>query len=98
VSGHEVDGFGRYFVGGDGEVAFVFAILIIHNDKDLTLTEVIDGVCDGGEWHGLGLKQIGFEKQPQAYAWGSNCGNATGRDANGSSAGLSSRWKWEASF
>ena len=33
VPGHKVDGFGSNFFGGQGQIAFVFAIFVIHNDN-----------------------------------------------------------------
>src|SRR5260221_11025477 len=30
--GHEVDGFGRDFLSGEGEVAFVFAVFVVDDD------------------------------------------------------------------
>lgn len=42
MSGHEVDGFGRDFFGGDGEIAFVFAVLVIYNNEDLALAEIFN--------------------------------------------------------
>ncbi len=51
VFGHEVDGFGRDHLGGHGEVAFVLAILVIHDDDHLSGADVGDGFFDCGERH-----------------------------------------------
>src|SRR5690348_8820536 len=48
--GHEVDGFGSDFFGGHGEVAFVFAVLVVDEDDHAALADVFEGFFDGGEW------------------------------------------------
>ena len=47
--GHEVDGFGRDFFGGHGEVAFVFAVLVIDEDDHAAVADFFDGLFDSGE-------------------------------------------------
>src|SRR3989442_15913273 len=49
VLGHEVDGVGRDFIGGHGQVAFVFAVLVVHQDDHAALANVFDGFFDSGE-------------------------------------------------
>jgi hypothetical protein len=49
VFGHEVDGFGRGELGGEGEVAFVFAVFVVDDDDHAAGLEVGDGGGDGGE-------------------------------------------------
>ena len=49
VLGHEVDGFGRDFFGGHGEVAFVFAVFVVDQDDHAALADFFDGFFDGGE-------------------------------------------------
>src|SRR6266851_3304907 len=49
VLGHEVDGVGRDFLGGHGEVAFVFAVLVVNQDDHAALANLFDGFFDGGE-------------------------------------------------
>ena len=53
MSGHEVDGFRRNLLGRDGEIAFVFAIFIIHHDKDLALPEIFNRFRDGSKMHAI---------------------------------------------
>ncbi len=47
--GHEIDGFGSDFFRGHGEVAFVFAVLVIDQDDHAALADFLDGFFDGGE-------------------------------------------------
>ena len=47
--GHEVDGFGRDFFGGHGEVAFVFAVFVVDQDDHAALSDFLDGFFYGGE-------------------------------------------------
>ena len=49
VLGHEVDGLGRDFIGGHGQVAFVFAVFVVHQDDHAALANVFDGFFDSGE-------------------------------------------------
>ena len=48
--GHEVDGFGGDLFGGQGEVAFVFAVFVVDQDDHAALANFFDGFFDGGEW------------------------------------------------
>ena len=48
--GHEVDGVRGDLFGGHGEVAFVFAVLVVHEDDHAALANLFDGFLDGGEW------------------------------------------------
>ena len=50
VRGHEVDGFGRDFFGGHGEVAFVFAVLVVDENDHAALADFLDSFFDGGEF------------------------------------------------
>src|SRR6266404_9692705 len=49
VLSHEVDGVGSDFLGGHGEVAFVFAVFVVDEDDHAALTDFFDGFFDGGE-------------------------------------------------
>jgi hypothetical protein len=49
VLGHEVDGIGGDLFGGHGEVAFVFAVLVVDEDDHAALADLFDGFFDGGE-------------------------------------------------
>ena len=49
VLGHEIDGLGRDFFGGHGEVTFVFAVLIVDEDDHAALANLFDGFFDGSE-------------------------------------------------
>src|SRR6185295_3234846 len=49
VLGHEVDGRRRDFLGRDGEVALVLAVLVVADDDDLAPAEAFDRLLDGGE-------------------------------------------------
>ena len=46
MGSHEVDDFGRGMPRGDEEVAFIFAILVIHDDDDFTALDRFDGFWD----------------------------------------------------
>ena len=47
VSRHEVDHFWRRVARGEKEIAFVFAILVVHDDDDFTALDGLDGLRDG---------------------------------------------------
>jgi hypothetical protein len=51
VAGHEVDDFGGDLLRGDGEVALVLAVLVVHDHDHPALPDVFDGVGDAGERH-----------------------------------------------
>ena len=44
VGGHEIDDFGRDFFRGDGEVAFVFPVLIVDDDEHAAGADLLDGL------------------------------------------------------
>ena len=46
---HIVHLFGGDHFSGHDEVAFVFPVLVIHHDNELTVLEVLYGLFDGGE-------------------------------------------------
>ena len=46
---HEVDGFGRHFFRRHREVAFVFAVFVVHQDDHAALANFFDGFFDAGE-------------------------------------------------
>src|SRR6202030_1415152 len=48
--GHEVDGFGRDLFGGEGEVAFVLAILVVDHHDHAARTDFLDRIGNVGEW------------------------------------------------
>src|SRR5579859_5488987 len=56
--GHEVDGVRRDFFGGHGEVAFVFAVLVVNEDDHAAVADFFDGLFDGGEMGAV----VGHEK------------------------------------
>jgi len=47
--GHKVDGFGSNFLGGQGKVAFVFAVFVVDEDDHAALADFFDGFFYGGE-------------------------------------------------
>src|SRR5208282_2095933 len=47
---HEVDGFGRDFFGGHGQVAFVLAVFIVHQDDHASRAYVFHRFFHTGEW------------------------------------------------
>src|SRR5690606_25162372 len=51
VSGHEVDVFRAYLLGGNDEVAFVLAIPVIHQDDHFALANVFDDFFDAVQCH-----------------------------------------------
>ena len=53
VPRHEVDDVGRDFFGGDGDVAFVFAIFIVDDDEHPAGPKVFNRFGDGSKGHGV---------------------------------------------
>src|ERR1039457_134485 len=49
--GHEIDDLGRHLFGGNGEVAFVLAVLVVHHDQDAPGADFFDGLGYGDEGH-----------------------------------------------
>ena len=49
VAGHEVDGFGRYVLRGQGQVAFVLAILIVNNNDHPACSDFRNSAGNVGE-------------------------------------------------
>ena len=47
---HEVHFLGCYFFGGNDEIAFVFAILIVNHDDEFPFFEVFYGSFDAAEF------------------------------------------------
>jgi len=60
-SGHEVDGFGSDKFSCEGEVAFVFAILIIDYDQHASGADLVDGGWDIDERRGGNYSLNGSE-------------------------------------
>ena len=50
---HEVNGLRRYLFRCNGQVAFVFAVFIIHHDDHLSRFNVFNGFLYGREIHRL---------------------------------------------
>ena len=48
--GHEVDGFGRDFFGGEGKVAFVLAVFVVDDDDHAAGADFLNRVGDVGKW------------------------------------------------
>ncbi|SST08960.1 Uncharacterised protein [Acinetobacter baumannii] len=62
---HEVDVFGADAFGGHDQVAFVLAVLVIHQDDHLALADVFDQFVDRVECHGHPLMQfVGYLRKP----------------------------------
>jgi hypothetical protein len=57
IFSHKVDGVGVGVDSGDDEVALVFAVGVIHHDKEATGFQVLYGLGDGGElfFHAISL-------------------------------------------
>ena len=51
VAGHEVDGFGGHVFGGDGDVAFVLAILVVHQNDHPALADFFHGLFNTANSH-----------------------------------------------
>ena len=49
VLGHEVDGFGRDLLGGEGEVAFVLAVFVVDDHDHAAGADLFDRVGDVGK-------------------------------------------------
>jgi len=47
---HEVDGFRRDFFGGHGQVAFVFAVFVVHQDDHAAGADFLQRFFHGCEW------------------------------------------------
>ncbi|MNP69959.1 hypothetical protein D3C76_1661250 [compost metagenome] len=50
-TGHEADGLGAATVGGQQQVAFVFPVLVVHQEHHLALAVVFDDFFDAVEGH-----------------------------------------------
>ena len=48
---HEIDGVGGYMVGRDGQISFIFAVLVIDEDHHLPGPDVLERVLDPGKRH-----------------------------------------------
>ena len=53
VGNHEVDRGGRAFFGGDDQVAFVFAVLVIDQHDHAAGLEFLDRFWNRAEWHSV---------------------------------------------
>src|SRR5579883_542715 len=51
VGRHEVDDLRRDLLGRDGEVALVFAVLVVHDHEDAAGADLLDGFGNGDEGH-----------------------------------------------
>ena len=49
---HEIDNFRRDLLSGDGQIAFVFAILIVNDDHHFACAYGSYGVLNPGKWAG----------------------------------------------
>src|SRR5260221_415899 len=56
IAGHEVDDLGGDLLRGDGEVALVLAVLVVHDHHHPALPDVVDGVGDARERHGTSYR------------------------------------------
>ena len=70
VAGHEVDGLGSDEFGGEGEVAFVFAVFVVDDDDHASGAELFEGSGDVDEcgWglHGLLSARFGISGERKA--------------------------------
>ena len=46
---HEIDGFGRDFLGRHGQVAFVFAVFVVDEDDHAALANFVESLVNRGE-------------------------------------------------
>ena len=53
MRGHEIDDFRRDLFGGDGEVAFVFAILVVDHDQHAAGADFLNRLGNRDERHKL---------------------------------------------
>jgi hypothetical protein len=53
MRGHEVDNLGRHLFGGDGQVAFVLPIFVVHDYQNAAGANLFDGLGDGNDGHTL---------------------------------------------
>ena len=56
VLGHEVDDLGGDLLGGDGEVAFVLAVLVVDDDDHAAGAEILNGFGDRRKGHDLNFQ------------------------------------------
>ncbi len=70
VRGHEIDGFWRDLVGGDGQVAFVLAVFVVNDNKDLALAKIFDRLGNGSKRHsGIAVRRSQRRRTWPAKAW-----------------------------
>jgi hypothetical protein len=66
---HEIDDLRRDFLGGNRQIAFIFAILVIHDDEDPPGANLFDGLRNGDKRHTLIVAQVSpREDQPITFA------------------------------
>ena len=53
VGGHEIDDFGSDLLGGDGEIAFILAVFVVHHDENAAGANLFNGFGNGDEGHAL---------------------------------------------
>ena len=51
MHGHEVDRLGRNELGGQGQVALVFAVFVVDHHQHAAGADFLDGLGNGGKWH-----------------------------------------------
>jgi hypothetical protein len=66
VLGHEVDGFGRDVLGGDDDVAFVFAVFLVNQHDHFAGLDVGDDFLDRGQCAHAGLPSLRVASLRQA--------------------------------
>jgi hypothetical protein len=63
VASHEIDGFGRNVLRGQGKVAFVFAVFIVDNDNHASGADFGDGAGNVSEWRLEGARAFRHGRQ-----------------------------------
>ncbi len=49
VAAHEIDAFGRGFFGGDHQVAFIFAVLVVDDNDQAAGADLLERLLDGDD-------------------------------------------------
>ena len=79
VARHEVDRLGRDLLGGDRQIAFVLAILVVDDDDHLAGANRLDGVLDAGERRAVGLRDLEPRPALGLVRFGCQCVTSPGR-------------------
>ncbi len=80
VFGHEIDGFGRDFFRRHGQIAFVFAVFVVHQDNHAALANFLDRLFYGRKWR-IRIGHISPFKYTESLVCGQRNANAAVRQS-----------------